>query len=106
MNPMVSEIIIGVVLAVIILAFIAPFFTADIQKVFTWVVYHNRGIYKVCYLDSTRETIYVSKSYEVNGTEFVTSSKEEACQIASMLNSIEKINRADAEAAQWHQVKC
>ncbi len=106
MQAFVIETIIGIALAVLILFVVASVFTADITKVYIWVVYHNRGSYKIHYLDSMHEVVYISKSYEVNGVEFVTSSKEEACQIANMLNSIDKMNAADAKANEWQQVKC
>jgi len=97
---------VGVLVVLIFFAAVASVFTADNTKVYMWVVYHNQGRYRIHYLDSMHEVTYISKSYEVNGAEFVTSSKEEACQIASMLNSVEKMNIADAKAKEWHQVKC
>ena len=107
MNPMVSEIIIGVVLATIILAFIAPFFTSGIDtNVYRWNVYHNRGMYKVCYLDNIREMNCITKSYEINGVEFVTSSKEQACWIADSLNTSEQNRIAGAKAKEWHRINC
>ncbi len=105
----VPEIITGVIAGVGVLVVLIFFFAAAsvyTTKVYMWVVYHNQGSYKIHYLDSMHEVIYISKSYEVNGVEFVTSSKEEACSIASTLNSIEKMNIADAKAKEWHQVKC
>lgn len=96
---------IGAIFIFCIFYVIVPFFTPG-PKVFEWVVYRRHSTYRIAYLDSMHERIYISKYHEANGSVYETYLKEEACQMAGMLNSIERMNIADAKADKWKQVNC
>ena len=97
--------VIGFITLFCILLIISLFFIVN-AKVFPWLVYCKQSTYRIARLDSMHEVTYIGKWHKVGGSIFETSSKEEACEIACRLNTIERMEIANAKANEWKQVNC